>query len=154
MGMMHPDDLMSKDFRRREFACHCGCGTDLVSPQLVAALQILRDRAGMPVVVVSGCRCPRHNRQVGGEPKSFHLAWIEEGDECHEAKAADIRIPGLTLREIYQLALEIPAFKNGGIGLYPDAIHRFIHLDVRGQAARWGKRGSKYTSIEEALRRA
>jgi uncharacterized protein YcbK (DUF882 family) len=134
---------LSRKFSRKEFACHCGCGTDNVSPELVAALQELRDRAGRPVMVVSGCRCPEHNREVGGEPQSFHLA-----TEVLEGRAGDVRIPGLGLWRIYELAREIPAFARGGIGVYPE--NGFVHLDVRGGKARWAKVGGKYVSIEEA----
>lgn len=138
---------LSKNISRSEITCHCGCGTDNLSPAQVAALQQYRNLAGRAVIFVSGCRCPKHNRQVGGELHSFHLA-----TEIVDGRAADVQVPGLNLREMYQLALQVPAFKNGGIGIYPDKTNRFMHLDVRGVAARWGKVGGKYVSIEEALR--
>ncbi len=135
---------LSKNISRKEITCHCGCGTDNISPVFVAAAQQFRNLAGRPVIFVSGCRCPEHNRKVGGEKNSFHLA-----TETLEGRAGDVRAPGLNLREMYQLALQVPAFKNGGIGIYPE--QNFIHLDVRGQMARWGKIGGEYVSIEEAL---
>ncbi|RJR32455.1 MAG: DUF882 domain-containing protein [Deltaproteobacteria bacterium] len=140
---------LTKNLSRWEFACHCGCGTDNVSPDLVEALQIYRDLAGRPVTIISGCRCLRHNAAVGGEDHSFHIATEEV-----EGRAGDARVAGLGLREMYELALKVPAFKNGGIGIYPDPDKRFIHLDVRGKKARWGKVRGETVSLEEALRHA
>ena len=135
---------LSKNFSRREFACHCGCGRDNVSPALVAALQQLRDLAEAPVAVVSGCRCPAHNRAVGGAKGSLHLATRDQ-----EGCAADVRIGGLGLKEMYRLAQEVPGFYGGGIGLYPG--DGFMHVDVRGHEARWAQVKGKYVGIEEAL---
>ena len=135
---------LSKNFSRREFACHCGCGRDNVSPELVAALQQLRDLAEVPVAVVSGCRCPAHNRAVVGANNSQHLATKNQ-----EGQAADVRIEGLGLTEMYRLALEVPGFYGGGIGLYPG--DGFMHVDVRGHEARWARVRGIYVEIEEAL---
>lgn len=135
---------LSKNFSRWEFACHCGCGRDNVSPQLIEALQQLRDLAEAPVEVVSGCRCPARNRAVGGAKKSQHLATKNQ-----EGRAADVIIQGLNLAEMYRLAQEVPAFYGGGIGLYPEA--GFMHVDVRGYEARWARVRGIYVGIDEAL---
>jgi hypothetical protein len=42
--------------------------------------------------------------------------------------AADIHMPGLTLQQMYEAALEIPQFAGGGIGAYDGD---FLHVDVR-----------------------
>ena len=63
---------LTKNFSRREFACHC-CGEVKVDMRLVQALQKLRELSGAPIRVVSGYRCPRHNAEVGGAPSSYHL---------------------------------------------------------------------------------
>lgn len=132
---------LSQHFSRQEFACHCGCGEDQVSPALVEALEQLRAAAGnVPVSIISGRRCLRHNAQVGGSKDSQHL----------QGRAADLVIHGLPLEALFDLAAGVPMFRNGGIGLYPG--QGFIHVDVRGHAARWGQVGGRYVSIAEALR--
>lgn len=64
---------ISKDFNRKEFACGCGCGFDSISQALVDTVQAIRDAAGAPVIISSGCRCRAHNRAVGGVANSSHL---------------------------------------------------------------------------------
>jgi len=130
-------DMLSKDFSRAELACP-DCGSCLVTPDLVNALQALRDLAQVPIHVDSGYRCPAHNASVGGVSASQHT----------EGKAADIRIDGLNVHQMYVLACEIPAFNNGGIGLYDGG---FIHVDVRGTRARWSRIAGKYGPVEAIL---
>ena len=131
---------LSKNFSRHEFECRC-CGRAEINPRLVDALQQLRDLAGQPVRIFSGYRCPEHNRAVGGATRSQHLL----------GNAADIVVRGLTPVEMYRLAEDVEAFRNGGIGLYPDK--GFIHVDVRDARARWGQLDGKYITLAEALER-
>ena len=119
------DAQLSQHFRLREFHCHCvypECEYTYLSETLVEGLQQLRLAVG-PIVINSGYRCPHHNSDVNGKPHSTHTIGI----------AADIRHKILTTDEVAKAAKSIEVFKNGGIGLYPG----WIHLDVRGTAARW-----------------
>ena len=75
---------LSKNFKQSEFACKCGCGFDLISHELVETLQELRDAIKKPIIIVSGCRCPDHNAEVGGVSNSAHLV----------GQAADIMVNG------------------------------------------------------------
>jgi len=106
----------------------------------VDALQELRDLAGAPVRVTSGYRCPDHNRAVGGAKQSRHLL----------GHAADIVIKGLSVAGMYELAERVDAFREGGIGVYPE--RGFIHVDIREGRARWGHLDGKYVSLEEAMK--
>lgn len=121
------DEFLSAHFRRREFACRCGCGFGLgdgdVDPGLVRALEDLRFLAGRPVKVNSACRCSAHNARQGGKAASQHL----------KGKAADVKINGLSPKEVARLAERVAGFRDGGIGVYAWG----VHLDVRGQRARW-----------------
>jgi len=115
---------LSRNFSRLEFRCPC-CGNDGVSVDLVMALQELRDKAGVPIAVTSGVRCDAWNEKVGGSKRSQHIL----------GKAADIVIRGAEPAEAMELAVLVDAFRDGGIGVYPD--NGFIHVDVRGRKARW-----------------
>lgn len=125
--MSLPATHYTKNFTRRELACKCGCrvptGVDRNLAQLAQALQQLRDLAGVPLIVTSGYRCPAHNTSIGGARGSQHVF----------GSAADIWSKHLTPQEIKALAEKIPAFANGGIGLYS----RWVHVDVRNGRARW-----------------
>ena len=119
---------LSKNFSRSEFACkgtNC-CGHSApIQPELISALQALRDQLNLPLSITSGFRCNRHNESVGGATRSFHTLGM----------AADVACPdGMTAEDLAQAAETIPAFQQGGIGIYPS----WVHLDVRTTGkARW-----------------
>lgn len=119
---------LSKNFSRSEFACkgtNC-CGHSApVHPELISAIQTLRDQLNLPLSITSGFRCNYHNESVGGAAQSFHALGM----------AADVACPdGLTAEDLARAAETIPAFQQGGIGIYPS----WVHLDVRTTGkARW-----------------
>ena len=109
------------NFTRDEFACKCGCGFDEIDPLLVSTLQRLRDEVQRPVVVNSGCRCKSHNAAVKGSKSSQHL----------KGKAADIKIDGMTSREIFDVLRRLYLDGELYVG-YVYAINgRSVHVDVR-----------------------
>lgn len=112
---------LSEHFSRHEFACHCGCGFDAVSPELVTMLEQIRAHFG-PVIVNCGCRCPAHNKAVNGAAASQHM----------NGTAADIRIEGQTPQHVADYA-ETLLSGTGGIGVYSS----FTHVDVRQKKGRW-----------------
>ena len=77
-------EQMSRNFKRSEFACKCGCGYSDISQTLVNTVQEIRDYIGKSVIIVSGCRCQEHNRKVGGVRDSAHTT----------GEAADIMVKG------------------------------------------------------------
>ena len=113
------------DFQTSEFACR-HCGEIVIHPALKLALQSLRDELRRPITITSGYRCRYYNRLVGGTPASYHM----------EGKAADIVVKGMSATELYHAAMKIPAFRDGGIGVYRS--QNFIHLDVRAKRYHWG----------------
>jgi uncharacterized protein YcbK (DUF882 family) len=113
-----------KYFTSQELACK-HCGVNKTTPELQAALDAFRELAGQPVIVDDAYRCPVHNAEVGGVKGSQHVL----------GTAADIRIEGLTAMDLYRLAVQIPAFENGGIGR--DDHENYLHVDVRTTPARW-----------------
>lgn len=65
--------MLNKYFKRREFACRCGCGTSTVDAELLQVVTDVREHFGSPVVITSGHRCAKHNANVGGAKSSMHL---------------------------------------------------------------------------------
>ena len=121
---------LTRSFSQWEFECPC-CRVFIQRDELYVALQELRDSVLMDlgeerkIKVLSGTRCVGWNQKVGGSKRSHHLT----------GRAADIVIQGLDPEEMAAYAEDVPAFRHGGIGTYPD--NGFIHVDVRGKRARW-----------------
>lgn len=118
--------MLSKHFKKREFACKDGCGLGFadgdVNPELVEVLEDVREHFGRPVVINSGLRCETHNNRVGGAKKSQHLL----------GTAADIRVSGVDPALVYDyLNQKYPG--KYGIGKYKS----FTHIDVRERKARF-----------------
>ena len=117
---------LSPHFNVWEFRCRCGCGFGLqpgdVDQRLVDGLEELRETFGGPLIVNSGCRCAKHNgkKDTGGVSGSQHT----------QGKAADIKCSDKA--RLLRLAKTIPAFRDGGIGVYSWG----VHLDV-GPKRRW-----------------
>ena len=107
---------LSKNFTSEEFACKCGCGYDTPNPELIRMLQAARDMYGKPIRITSGCRCIKHNRNVGGASNSAHLV----------GKAADIATPTGKDRYLIIESLMAAGFKRIGINFK----QRFIHADI------------------------
>ena len=67
-----------KWFKEKEFACRC-CGQlpplarENVKALVSEVLDPVREKLGKPVVVNSGYRCEKHNKDVGGVRNSQHL---------------------------------------------------------------------------------
>ncbi len=131
-------------FKVSEFDCHDGspyptAWVPLRLAKLVGVLDLIRERWGGPLVVVSGYRTIDYNRKIGGAKLSQHC----------EGRAADIRPrPSSSqsgserCRSLHALILrmwntgELPDL--GGLGVYPE----WVHVDVRdrvpsGHLAEW-----------------
>ena len=113
-------------FRRREFACKCGCGADNIDPALAGLCETIRNEIGVPLIVNSGVRCEKHNAKVGGKPKkkdgtggSFHMY----------GKAADLSCT-LGARKLFEAIRDLyDTGKLPGLDyclLYPT----FVHIDI------------------------
>lgn len=116
---------ISPNFSRAEFACKCGCGFATADIKLVELLEAVREHFKRPVIISSGCRCVKHNANVGGATKSKHLEGI----------AADIIVKGVEPSEVYEFLCNHVGPHWGGIGKYST----FTHIDSRIAPARWGK---------------
>ncbi|MEW6532942.1 MAG: D-Ala-D-Ala carboxypeptidase family metallohydrolase [Thermodesulfobacteriota bacterium] len=108
-----------KHFTPREFTCRCEglCDhADRISTEFVAKLDMIREQIGLPITIVSGTRCERYNRKVGGKERSAHVPWTGV------SHAADIRCADSTFRFAF-LTAALPLFGRIGIG------KDFIHVD-------------------------
>ena len=127
---------LTENFALHEFRCKDG--TDVPEElmknveELARNLQVLRERIGKSIIVISGYRSPKYNRKIGGARKSQHMS----------AKAADIIVPGMKPDEVREIILELikeGKMKKGGVGRYTT----FTHYDIRGWNARWSGSGIK-----------
>lgn len=116
-------DQISPHFSRREFACKCGCGFDTVDSRTLEVLESVRKHFIKPVIISSGCRCPDHNRHVGGAAGSQHVL----------GRAADFNVQGVNPRQVQAwIAANHP---GASLGKY----NSFTHVDTRSRGpARWG----------------
>ena len=131
---------LSPHFKTEEFCCKCGkCGNECkINLDLINALEELRDGVDKPIIILSGYRCPNSNKMANGVSHSQHLL----------GNAADIRIPGFTLQQMYEAAKRVFAFSDGGIGVYDG---NFLHVDVRKTKARWARVEDKYVALSELV---
>ena len=115
---------VSTHFSRKEFACKCGCGFDVVDAELLAVLEGARQYFGKSVHIQSACRCLSRNLEVGGSLRSQHML----------GKAADVVVSGVNPLEVAEYFERLYKGRYG-IGRYAT----FTHIDVRSSPARWDR---------------
>lgn len=123
---------LSKNFQVKEFACDDGSDEILISDELVAILQQIRDHFSKAVTINSAYRTKAYNAKVGGASSSQHM----------KGTAADIVLSGVTPSQVTQYA-EYLQPTAGGIGLY----NTFAHVDVRTNRSRWDNRSGKQVVV-------
>lgn len=129
----HGNDKVSEDFRVREFACHDGSDTVIISTKTVERLQAIRNYFGKPVHINSAYRTAAYNASpaVNGAKNSQHIL----GTAC------DIHIDGIPPKAI--AAFFEDRFPVSGIGLYKN----FVHIDSRGSRTYWDQRSGKQIGV-------
>ena len=122
---------LTKNFHADEFKCKDGTPVPMEYKvsliELATNLQVLRDVLKRKITITSGYRSPSHNKKIKGASKSSHLT----------AKAADIKVEGLTPRQVkiqIEELIKRGMMKNGGIGLYAS----WLHYDI-STPRRWSK---------------
>lgn len=78
--------------------------------------------------IVCGYRTPWSNEFLRNRSANTGVA---KNSQHTQAKAIDIRIPGVTTRKLRDMALSL---KAGGVGYYP--VSQFVHVDV-GPVRKW-----------------
>lgn len=117
---------LTKNFSRNEFDCPCGCGTQMVDPELAEKLQRIREVTGKKIKITSGYRCLKRNQEAGGGTNSRHRYGM----------AADWRLDDRSLNPV-ALGILAQAAGFGGIGIYWYAGNAFCHADTRSSKATW-----------------
>ena len=131
MAALYPG---AEHFYVHEVACRCGCGFGRhpgdVNPHLVELLEAIRRETGHPLIPNSVCRCPMHNRAVGGVENSVHTL----------GEAADLRAIGGERK----YGVVRAAFAHGarGVGVYDNFTHVDVHDgSVKFRPSTWSGKG-------------
>ena len=118
---------LTRNFSYDELKCRgkkcCGSSCPM-DTRFMEALQILRSHIGIPFTVTSGFRCRVHNSRIRGSANnSSHTKGL----------AADIKVKGMTPREVYNIAKRLPEFSTASFGVY----NSFLHISTDGRSALW-----------------
>ena len=107
------DDI--KYFKKSEFRCKCGCGSDDMNETLISVADRVREHFGKAITVSSGRRCANHNARVGGVSNSRHLS----------GKAMDFCVSGKSASQVLEYVQKQPEIR------YAYAIDSsYVHMDV------------------------
>lgn len=109
-------------FEIQEFACKCGCGFDDINYRLVQILENIRCYFGYnPIIITSGCRCNKHNKEVGGVQGSRHVI----------GKAADFYVQNVHVNDLLKYCQTLV---NQGIIRYTytnnSNMNGVVHIDI------------------------
>ena len=130
-----------KWFKEKEFACKC-CGQlplstgsgqaprENVKALVSEVLDPVREKLGKPIVVNSGYRCEKHNKDVGGVRNSQHL----------RGEAADVTCANLPRLK----ALIIENGKFDQLITYPTFLHVIYKRIGQNRHQRLKKGGAGY----------
>lgn len=109
--MIYPNHFSRSEFECKGSDC-CGNSAPMDSAFL-KALGNFRERLKLPIVITSGFRCNKHNKAIGGTPRSYHAI----------GRACDVKVKGLDVEVIAKLAREF----FGGVIVYDS----WVHVDTR-----------------------
>lgn len=103
---------MKEYFSNDELRCRC-CGKLKSDPDFRFKLNLARDRAGIPFIIESGYRCPKHNAEEGSTSTNHTTG-----------KGVDIRC--LAGPDRYKIVSALLSVGFTGIGIHKT----FIHADT------------------------
>jgi len=107
-------EMITEHFAKSELMCPC-CGECEMDADFMGYLEKLRIEMDKPMIVASGYRCEKHNKECGGKDSSKHLI----------GQAVDIHVPDSTFR--YLLIENAIFYQFFGIGIGKT----FVHIDGR-----------------------
>jgi uncharacterized protein YcbK (DUF882 family) len=113
---------------------------DKMNPALLVLLDKLREIIGKPIIIHCGYDTDGHapsSQHYVGNAVDFHIVGLPI-EQAHEAMQGALHMLGLLDRV--------------GLGIYPFWNSPGFHLDVRGEAARWGRlKNGTYVAYDTAL---
>ena len=112
-----------KKFTESMFTCTCGCGLNKINQRFITALDSLQELLGLPIQIVSGCRCKNRKGKCGDKYEEYHAS----------GKAVDIAVRGVSPDVVAGVADQVEGIKSCGIGIYD----KFVHLDLARGKRRW-----------------
>lgn len=110
-------ERLARNFQVKDLAAADQPRYARISPELVAALQRLRERVGAPLTVMSAYRHPAFNESLGGSSSDPHLAGLAVDLEC---------------ADLSPLALARQALDVLGGQISISASESVLHIDIRG----------------------
>jgi uncharacterized protein YcbK (DUF882 family) len=105
-------------------------------PKEFDLLHSVMSKLGKPngvIDIVCGYRSPWSNEYLRGRAA---VTGVAKNSQHMQAKAIDIRVPGVATRKLRDIALSL---HGGGVGYYP--VSQFVHVDV-GPVRQWTFAGS------------
>lgn len=124
-------------FTQQDLQCKCGCKSLRLMPGFLTRLVELQEALGFSLEINSCCRCPEHNANVGGHPRSLHQT-LNAGHGLAGTCAIDLRLPvGHAKRQkVWDTAWKL----GWSIGDNP----RFLHIDRRSDYIKYPQAVFKY----------
>ena len=112
-----------KYFKDSEFTCECGCGLNLEKDGIKKIADEIREHFGRPMIITSGTRCVKHNREVGGVQGSYHTT----------GNAIDFVIPGVNVKEYADFCKQLVKQGKARYTYYGTAqMGNAVHIDTGG----------------------
>lgn len=118
-----------------ETKCKCGCGLE-VEPAILILVQafifflVRKFKCRISFEVHSGARCPKHNKDEGGEDNSQHVKLCAL-DGCFFMVSEDGKRTQISNATIAKLAIESYLFTGIGYQSYVKQGKNLVHLDCR-----------------------
>ena len=104
---------LSKNFKKSEFTCKCGCGETVISDDLLYMLDKAREFAKKPFKINSGYRCKNHPESKKN-PTSSHIKGLAVDIECKDSNTRAIMMDALVYADFERFGLH----------------KSFIHVDI------------------------
>jgi len=123
-----PDGMAKLNYFLRDHRTQDESSYDPKEFDLLHSLLTKLGRPNGEIDIVCGYRTPWSNSLLRSQSANSGVA---EHSQHMEAKAIDIRVPGVTTTKLRDAALSLHA---GGVGYYP--VNQFVHVDV-GPVREW-----------------